>query len=137
MLETGQRLPPLKGYVNDVTVVLWSAPCTRRCLKRLNEHWHEQSKIFDVTKSLLTKSMRDDNSISVAGGEEIPLLVGQPIQSRGRRGTADRSDKQAGKAARKQISEGLAIISNNQLLGSYQHLHPATPSHCSKGSHGL
>ncbi|KAM3600333.1 uncharacterized protein V6R79_021609 [Siganus canaliculatus] len=103
--QTGQRLPPLRSYMDKVTVVLQTAPCTRRCLKRLDE--------------------------LATGGEQIPLLANQSIQSLGRQYNTDLSDKHAGQAAQKQLSEGLASINKSQLPGSTSC--GATSSHCTRG----
>ena len=122
-LQTGQRLPPLRSYMDDVTVVLETAPCTRRCLKRMDElvTWARMKIKPSKSRSLsLRKGIRNDNTIFVAGGEQIPLLANQPIQSLGRQYDADLSDKHAGKAVRKQLSEGLASINKSQLPGKYK-----------------
>lgn len=109
--------------MDDVTVVLQTAPCTRRCLKRLDELVTCTRMKIKPSKSRslsLRKGSRNDNTIFVAGREQIPLLVNQPIQSLGRQYNADLSDKRAGKAARKQLSEGLASIDKSQLPGKYK-----------------
>ncbi|KAJ8393505.1 hypothetical protein AAFF_G00059780 [Aldrovandia affinis] len=54
------------------------------------------------------------------GGEQIPLLVTEPIQSLGRQYTAELSDKQMGKTIQKQLSDGLARIDRSQLPGKYK-----------------
>ncbi|KAJ8412463.1 hypothetical protein AAFF_G00127990 [Aldrovandia affinis] len=36
-LQSGQRLPPLRSYVDDDTSILQTAACTTRLLKRLDE----------------------------------------------------------------------------------------------------
>ncbi|KAA0713713.1 hypothetical protein E1301_Tti015789 [Triplophysa tibetana] len=68
----------------------------------------------------LRKGVRSDNSIIVTGGEEIPLLVNQPVRSLGRTYTADLSDRQIGETVRKQLADGLARINQSQLLGKYK-----------------
>ncbi|KAK7930262.1 hypothetical protein WMY93_006657 [Mugilogobius chulae] len=94
--STGERLPALRAYMDDITTMLQTAPCTTRMLKRLDE---------------LTTWAR---------GEEIPRLVDQPIRSLGRDYTADLSDKQAGKVVQKQLVEGLAKIDQSQLAGKHK-----------------
>ncbi len=36
-LPAGQRLPPLRSYLDDITCLLRTAPCTSRQLKRLDD----------------------------------------------------------------------------------------------------
>ncbi|KAJ8393990.1 hypothetical protein AAFF_G00055230 [Aldrovandia affinis] len=112
-LQSGQRLPPLRSYMDDVTSILQTAACTTRLLKRLDElvSWARMKIKPSKSRSLsLRKGVRNGNTIFVAGGEQIPLLVTQPIQSLGRQYTAELSDKQMGKAIQKQLSDGLARI---------------------------
>lgn len=45
-----------------------------------------------------------------ANGEKIPLLVDQPVQSLGRRYTADLSSKQMAVSVSSQLADGLSKI---------------------------
>ena len=36
-LPSGQRLPPVRGYMNDITTILQTEACTTRLLKRIDE----------------------------------------------------------------------------------------------------
>lgn len=36
-LPSGQRVSPLSGYMDDVTTILQTAPCTVKLLKRFDE----------------------------------------------------------------------------------------------------
>ncbi|KAJ8414518.1 hypothetical protein AAFF_G00037200 [Aldrovandia affinis] len=122
-LQSGQRLPPLRSYMDDITSILQTAACTTRLLKRLDElvSWARMKIKPSKSRSLsLRKRFRNENTIFVAGGEQIPLLVTQPIQSLGRQYTAELSDKQMGKAIQKQLSDGLARIHRSQLPGKYK-----------------
>ncbi|KAL2104213.1 hypothetical protein ACEWY4_001081 [Coilia grayii] len=122
-LPSGQRLPPVRGYMDDITTILQTAACTARLLKRSDElvAWARMKIKPTKSRSLsLRKGVRSDRTIFVAGGEEIPLLATQPVRSLGRTYTADLSDKQMGEAVRKQLADGLAKISESQLPGKYK-----------------
>ncbi|KAJ8349047.1 hypothetical protein SKAU_G00276360 [Synaphobranchus kaupii] len=122
-MPSGQRLPPLRGFMDDVTTILQTAACTTRLLKRMDElvGWARMKIKPSKSRSLsLRKGVRNDHTIFTAGGEEIPLLSKQPIRSLGRSYTAELSDKQEGEAVRKQLADGLARIHRSQLPGKYK-----------------
>lgn len=122
-LPSGQRLPPVRGYMDDLTTILQTAACTTRLLKRIDElvGWARMKIKPAKSRSLsLRKGVRSDHTIFVAGGEKIPLLASQPIRSLGRTYTADLSDRKMGEAVRKQLADGLARIHQSQLPGKYK-----------------
>ncbi len=122
-LPSGQRLPPVRGYMDDITTILQTAACTTRLLKRIDElvGWARMKIKPAKSRSLsLRKGVRSDHTIFVAGGEEIPLLANQSVRSLGRTYTADLSDRQMGETVRKQLADGLARINQSQLPGKYK-----------------
>ncbi len=122
-LPSGQRLPPVRGYMDDITTILQTAACTTRLLKRIDElvGWARMKIKPAKSRSLsLRKGVRSDHTIFVAGGEEIPLLANQSVRSLGRTYTADFSDRQMGETVRKQLADGLARINQSQLPGKYK-----------------
>ncbi|KAK0138756.1 LINE-1 retrotransposable element ORF2 protein [Merluccius polli] len=122
-LPSGQRLPPVRGYMDDITTILQTAACTTRLLKRIDElvGWARMKIKPSKSRSLsLRKGVRSDHTTFVAGGEEIPLLASQPIRSLGRTYTADLSDRQMAETVRKQLADGLARINQSQLPGKYK-----------------
>lgn len=101
-LSVGQRLPPLRSYMVDITCLLQTAPCTSgsRLLKRLDEliTWARMKFKPQKSRSLsLQKGDRDDRTIFTIGGDNFPRIVDQPIQSLGMRYTLSLSDKEMGK----------------------------------------
>ena len=117
---SGGRLPALRGYMDDVTSILQTAPCTARLLKRFDELtvWARMKIKPAKSRSLsIRKGVRDDRTVFTAGGENIPLLAEQPIRSLGREYTSELSDRQMGRTVQKQLREGLARIDNSQLPG--------------------
>ncbi len=117
---SGERLPTLRGYMDDVTSILQTAPCTARLLKRFDEltAWARLKIKPSKSRSLsIRKGVRDDRTIFTAGGEKIPLLAEQPIRSLGREYTTELSDRQMGRMVQKQLREGLTRIASSQLPG--------------------
>ncbi|CAM4298856.1 unnamed protein product [Leuciscus chuanchicus] len=122
-LPSGQRLPAVRGYMDDITTILRTAACTTRLLKRIDElvGWARMKIKPPKSRSLsIRKGVRNDNTIFVAGGENIPLLTDQPVRSLGRTYTAELSDRQMGETVRKQLADGLAKINQSQLPGKYK-----------------
>ena len=122
-LPSGQRLPPLRSYMDDVTTLLQTSACTSRLLKRLDEltAWARMKIKPSKSRSLsLRRGVRNDHTTFVAGGEKIPLLCEQPIRSLGRQYSAELSDKQMGRTVTKQLMDGLARIDKSQLLGKHK-----------------
>ncbi len=117
---SGGRLPALRGYMDDVTTILQTAPCTARLLKRLDEliQWARMKIKPSKSRSLsIRKGVRDDKKVFTAGGEKIPLLKEQSVRSLGREYTSELSDRQMGKLVQKQLREGLEKIDSSQLPG--------------------
>lgn len=56
----------------------------------------------------------------IFGGEPIPQLAEKPLQSLGTQYSADLSDRQMGKQAKRQLAEGLAKIDQSQLPGKHK-----------------
>lgn len=122
-LPSGERLPPLRSYMDDVTSLLQTAACTSRLLKRMDQlmSWARMKIKPSKSRSLsLRRGVRIDNAIFVVRGRENPLLSEQPIKSLRRQYTAELSDKQMGRTVMKQLMDGLAKINQSQLPGKYK-----------------
>ena len=108
--QSGQRLPALWSYMDDVTTILQTAVCTSRLLKRLGEllTWARMKIKPTKSRSLsIRKGARNDNISFSVDGEEIPCVVDQPVQSLGRLYTADLSDKHMAASVTSQPLDGL------------------------------
>ena len=122
-LPTGRKLPPLRSYMDDITCLLQTAPCTSRLMKRLDELiiWARMKFKAKKSRSLsLRKGVLNDRVTFIIGGENIPRIADQPIRSLGRQYTASLSDKEIGKTTLQQLSAGLAKIDSSQLPGKYK-----------------
>ena len=109
--------------MDDITCLLRTAPCTSRLLKRLDEliAWARMKFKPQKSRSLsLRKGERNDRVAFTIGGEDIPLIVDQPIRSLERLYTSGLSDKDMGKTILQQLSEGLAKSDSSQLPGKHK-----------------
>ena len=121
--ESGQRLPALRSYMDDVTSLLQTAACTSRLLKRLEEllNWARMKIKPAKSRSLsIRKGSRNDNIVFAVDGEKIPLLTEQSVRSLGREYTADLSDKHMAHSVITQLSEGLVKIDESHLPGKFK-----------------
>ncbi|KAJ8334019.1 hypothetical protein SKAU_G00413380 [Synaphobranchus kaupii] len=119
--QSGQRLPALRSYMDDVTTLLQTAACTNRLLKRLEELLIWARIKIKPAKSLslsIRKGARSDNISFSVDGAKIPLLVEQPVRSLGRLYTADLSDKHMTSSIMTQLSEGLGKLDQSHLPGN-------------------
>ncbi len=110
----------VRGYMDDVTTILQTAPCTAQLLKRLDEliQWARMKIKPSKSRSLsIRKGVREDRTVFTAGGEKIPLLNEKSVRSLGRDYTPELSDRQVGKLVQKQLREGLEKIDSSQLPG--------------------
>ncbi|KAJ8375377.1 hypothetical protein SKAU_G00059570 [Synaphobranchus kaupii] len=121
--QSGQCLPALRSYMDDVTTLLQTAAYTNRLLKRLEELliWVRMKIKPAKSRSLsIQKGARSDNISFSVDGEKIPLLVEQPVQSLGRLYTADLSDKHMTSSIITQLSEGLGKLDRSHLPGKFK-----------------
>ncbi|KAJ8339212.1 hypothetical protein SKAU_G00359980 [Synaphobranchus kaupii] len=122
-MSAGRRLPPQRSYMDDITCLLRTTPCMSRLLKRLDEliSWARMKFKPCKSRSLsLRKGVWNDRAIFTISGENIPLIVDQPIRRLGRQYTSSLSDKEMGKAILQQLSAGLSRIDASQLPGKHK-----------------
>lgn len=77
-LPAGQRLPPLRSYIDDITCLLRTAPCTSRLLKRLDEliTWARMKFKPQKSRSLsLQKGKKNDSHLHHQRGRHPPHHV--------------------------------------------------------------
>ncbi|KAL7393910.1 hypothetical protein ABVT39_017600 [Epinephelus coioides] len=84
--KSGLSLPPIRAYMDDMTIITTTKPCTRRLLQKLQENIQWARMEFKSSKS---------RSISIVKGqltgvrfhisdEPIPTVLEKPIKSLGR-----------------------------------------------------
>ncbi|KAK0153977.1 hypothetical protein N1851_003944 [Merluccius polli] len=118
--QSGQRLPALRSYMDDVTSLLQTAVCTARLLKRFEEllGWARMRIKPTKSRSLsIRKGVRNDIISFTVDGERIPLLAEQPVRSLGRLYTADLSDSHMPVTVMEQLADGLERIDKSHLPG--------------------
>ncbi|CAJ1071380.1 uncharacterized protein LOC111834513 [Xyrichtys novacula] len=121
--QTGQRLPAMRCYMDDVTTLLQTAACTARLLKQLEEllAWARMKIKPPKSRSLsIRKGTRNNIIVFTVASERIPLLVEAPVRSLGRMYTADLSDKNMASAVTAQLQEDLHKIDQCPLPGKFK-----------------
>ncbi len=121
--QSGQRLPAVRSYMDDVTTLLQTSACTTGLLKRLEEllTWARMRIKPAKSRSLsIRKGVRTDNICFTVDSEKISLLVDQPVRSLGRLYTADLSDKHMAASIGSQLLDGLSKIDRSPLPGKFK-----------------
>lgn len=116
--QTGQRLPPIWSYMDDITTLLQTATCTARLLEKLEQLLAWTCMKIKPTKSWslsLWKGVTNDNICFKVDGQRIPLVLKEPGRSLGRMYTADLYDKHIDSAATTHNSQTAFIRSISSL----------------------
>ncbi len=120
---SGQRLPALRSYMDDVTTLLQMAACTNRLLKRLEDLFTWARKKIKPSKSRslsIRKGARRDNISFSVNSEQLPRLIDQPVKSLGRLYTADLSDRNMAVSVTTQLTGGLKKIDESLLPDKFK-----------------
>ena len=118
-LTSGIRLPPIRAYMDDMTTMTTTVPCTRRLLGKLQENITGARMKFKPSKS---------RSISIVKGklveerfyinqEPIPTVTEKPIKSLGRWYDAKLKDSDQAHELRQELVKGLQVIDKSMLPG--------------------
>ncbi|KAI8482700.1 hypothetical protein Bbelb_395800 [Branchiostoma belcheri] len=116
---TGEKLPPVRAFMDDVTSILRTAPCTTRLLQRLEELTEWAGMKFKPSKSRslsLRKGKISSRTFSV-NGQTIPTLQEEPVKSLGRLYTSSLKDTTRGPEIIRQATSGLKCIDECDLPG--------------------
>lgn len=118
-VDSGQRLPPLRAYMDDITTLTTTVPCTRRLLGKLEENisWARMKIKPSKSRSIsIVKGVLSDLKFFI-GDDPIPTVSEQPVKSLGRWYDSSLKDKDQVQQLRKDLSSGLQSIDNTQLPG--------------------
>ena len=118
--QSGQRLPALRSYMDDVISLLQTAVCTARLLKMFEEPLGWAKMRIKPTKSRslsIRKGPRNDLISFTVDGERITLLAEQPVRSLGRLYTAGLSDTHMPATITEQLSNSLESLDKSHLPG--------------------
>lgn len=118
-LKGGFQLPPVRAYMDDLTTLTSTVPCTKRLLGKLQENIEWARMRFKPSKS---------RSISIVAGKitkqrfhigetPIPLVSEQPVKSLGRWYSDSLSDVEQYSQIRDQAVKGLLAIDGTPLPG--------------------
>ena len=94
-LNTSLCLPPLRAYMDDITTLTTTAPCTRRLLGKLEENisWARMKIKPSKSRSIsIVKGVLSDLRFFI-GEDPIPTVSEQPVKSLGRWYTSSLKDK--------------------------------------------
>lgn len=118
-VDSGFRLPPLRAYMDDITTLTTTVPCTRRLLRKLEENisWARMKIKPSKSRSIsIVKGVLSDLKFFI-GDDQIPTVSEQPVKSLGRWYDASLKDKDQVQQLHKDISSSLQSIDNTQLPG--------------------
>ncbi|KAK0146192.1 Retrovirus-related Pol polyprotein from type-2 retrotransposable element R2DM [Merluccius polli] len=117
--DSGFRLPPLRAYMDDITTLTTTVPCTRRLLRKLEENisWARMKIKPSKSRSIsIVKGVLSDLKFFI-GDDSIPTLSEMPVKSLGRWYDSSLKDKDQVQQLHKDISSGLQSIDHTQLPG--------------------
>ncbi|KAK7929282.1 hypothetical protein WMY93_005677 [Mugilogobius chulae] len=118
-LESGLRLPPIRAYMDDMTTITNTKPCTKRLLDKLqsNIKWAgmkikpSKSRSISIVKGQLV------SETFFVSEEPIPTILEKPIKSLGRWYNATLNDTEQIEQIRQDTIRGLKQINNTALPG--------------------
>ncbi|KAK0136753.1 Retrovirus-related Pol polyprotein from type-2 retrotransposable element R2DM [Merluccius polli] len=118
-IRPGLRLPPIRAYMDDMTTLTSTIPCTRRLLRKLQENIEWARMKFKPSKSRslsVVKGKLSDQRFYI-GEEPIPTVAEKPIKSLGRWYDATLKDTVQVEQLRQDTISGLQSIEKTMLPG--------------------
>ena len=118
-LQNGMRLPPIRAYMDDMTLLTTTVPCTKRLLDRVNKNLKWASMKIKPSKSRSISIYRgkvSDRKFAI-DDEEIPTIREKSVKSLGRWYNVDLNDAEQVVQFRKDVAEGLDRIDKSGLPG--------------------
>ncbi|CAM4720493.1 unnamed protein product [Leuciscus chuanchicus] len=117
--KDGQRLPPIRAYMDDMTTLTSTIACTKRLLAKLHSNitWARmklkpsKSRSISIIKGKLTDQRFNINETP------IPLVSEQPVKSLGRWYNASLKDAEQCDQLREETIKGLVSIDKTSLPG--------------------
>ncbi|XP_078589523.1 uncharacterized protein LOC144869891 [Branchiostoma floridae x Branchiostoma japonicum] len=121
--KSGARQPPLRAFMDDLTLSTESVLGARHMLRSLDRAatWARMRfKAKKCRKLVLRKGKLCDKLQLEIQGEKIPSVSDQPVKSLGKKFDKTLGDVQNVKEFRKQAEEGLRKIEESNLPGKYK-----------------
>ena len=118
-LKAGLRLPPIRAYMDDMTTLTTTMPCTRRLLKKLQENleWARMKIKPSKSRSISVVKGKLSEQRFFIGEEPIPTVSEKPVKSLGRWYDANLKDKDQVHQLRQDTICGLESIDKSLLPG--------------------
>ncbi|XP_035685395.1 uncharacterized protein LOC118421998 [Branchiostoma floridae] len=121
--SSGVRQPPLKAFMDDLTITTESVLSSRWMLKSLEEAatWARMKFKARKCRRLVLRKGRLTNTIQLEiQGERIPSVTEQPIKSLGKKFDKSLGDQNNIKEFRQQVNQGLKAIEESKLPGKFK-----------------
>lgn len=121
-LTPGLRLPPIRPYMDDMTTLTSTIPCTRRLLRKLQENIEWARMEFKPTKSRslsVVKGKLADQRFYI-GEEPIPTVAEKPVKTLGSWYDTTLKDTVQIEQLRQDIISGLQKIEKTMLPSRLQ-----------------
>ncbi|XP_042072404.1 uncharacterized protein LOC121813033 [Haplochromis burtoni] len=117
--KSGLCLPPIRAYMDDMTNITTTKPCTRRLLQKLQENIEWARMEFKPSKSRSISIIKGKLTAEqfYISGEPIPTVLEKPIKSLGRWYNADLNDMWQLEQLRQNLADDLKQINNTALPG--------------------
>ena len=109
-LECGQRLPPIRAYMDDMTTLTSTLACTKHLLARMKLKPSKSRSISIVKGKLVDQRFYIDDT-------PIPLVSELPVKSLGRWYNASLKDSDQSDQLREEAIKGLVSIDKTLLPG--------------------
>ncbi len=117
--KNGIRLPPIRAYMDDMTILTTTAGCTRRLLGKLQENikWARMKIKPNKSRSISIVKGQLKNVKFCIGDDPIPTVSEQPVKSLGRWYNASLRDKDQVQQVRQDFTNNLENINRTLLPG--------------------
>lgn len=104
--KNGIHLPPIRAYMNNMTILTTTAACTRRLLGKLQENikWAWMKIKLNKSRSISIVKGQLKNVKFCIGDDPIPTVSEQPVNSLGRWYNASLRDKDQVQQVRQDIN---------------------------------
>ena len=118
-LQGGLRLPPIRAYMDDMTTMTPTAPCTSRLLDKLNSNlqWARMKVKPSKSRSISIVKGKVVGKKFVINDEVVPTVLEKPVKSLGRWYDASLSDKGQFEELRQEMIQGISSIDKSGLPG--------------------
>lgn len=115
----GVEAPPLRAFMDDITVICPDEEKTRRGLERLGElmRWMRMEFKARKCRSLSIRRGKVEHVRFTVAGEVMPTVKEQPVKSLGRWYRVPLTDRHCGLEIQRSVEDGLKKIEKTRLPG--------------------